>query len=149
MNQTGLSKLAGKSFKQTLDFTPVAVSLLESIQAWDDVYAFVETERNGYRFHIVYAGNGTYFKYDGPGSEYRCINLIVEHIESKESWMAGCLIYRGVKQAKETIRRYRDIALKSTIDEIEETRQKEKVGYTYRYFVTAGAIVLSIDKLAA
>lgn len=153
MNQNTLSKVAGKSFEPTLNneylFTGMAVSLLQEINAWYEAYAAVATERDGYRFHIFYAGNGTHFKYDGPGSEYRCINLIVEHIESGDTWMKGCLIYRGAKQAKETIRRYRDFALKAPISEIEETRQKEKNEYPWRYFVSDGDTVSSIKEVEA
>ena len=151
MNQNVLSKVAGKSFEPTLNgiynFTGQAITLLEEIDAWHVAYAAVVTERDGYRFHIFYAGNGTYFKNDGPGSEYRCMNLIVEDIKNEDVWMHGCLIYRGAKQAKETIRRYRDIALKAPISEIEENRQSEKSMYTWRYFVCDGEWVRSIKQM--
>ena len=151
MNQNQINKIAGKSFEPTLNgiynFTGQAITLLEEIQAWYEAYGGVATERDGYRFHIFYAGNGTHFKNDGPGSEYRCINLIVEHIESEETWMHGCLLYRGAKEAKATIRRYRDIALKAPISEIEETRANEKSMYTWRYFVCDGELVKSITQM--
>jgi len=137
MTQETFLKLTGKSFKLTSDgqfeFQASTVECLKEVRAWFCLGHAAATERNGYRFHIVYAGNGTYFKYDGPGSEDRCINFFIEDIGSNECWMQGCLIYRGAKQAKETIRRYRDMALNLTVEEIEATRAKEREMYSYRY----------------
>jgi len=151
MNQNTVSKVAGKKFEPTLNgiykFSGVAGALLFEIAALPEAYGGVATERDGYRFHIIYAGNGTYFKYNGPGSEYRCINLIAEDIEAGESWIVGCLLYRGAKEAKATIRLYRDIALKSTIPEIEEKRKNEREMYTWRYFKVEGDVVYSIKQL--
>lgn len=152
MNQKQMNKITGKSFEPTLNgiynFTGVAITLLEEISAWHEAYAGVATERDGYRFHIFYAGNGTYFKNDGPGSEYRCMNLIVEHIESEETWIHMChLMYRGAKEMKDVLKRYRDIALKAPISEIEETRANEKSMYTWRYFKCEGEFVKSISQM--
>ena len=151
MNQNTINKITGKKFQPTLTgeyiFTGAAIGILVEIQAWIDAHGAVVTERDGYRFHIFYSGNGTYFNYDGPGSESRCMNLIVEHIESEDAWLHSCMRYRGSKEAKTTLRRYRDIALKTEISKIEEKREEEKKDYKYRYYVTKGERGTSIDKL--
>jgi len=137
MKQETFLKLTGKQFKLTSDgafeFQSSTVECMSEVSAWHDLICSAATERAGYRFHVVYAANGTYFKYDGPFSEERCVNLFVEDIANNECWLEGCLIYRSTKQLKETIRRYRDIALNLTVEDIEAGRKREKEGYTWRY----------------
>jgi len=148
MNQKAFLKVAGKSFADTFNdiyqFDPVISSAMDAVDAWGEGYLAAVHSNGKYDFHLVYAGNGTHFKYDGPGSEYRCFNLFVHDTVEGEAWMSGCLIYRGAKEAKAVIRRYRDIAINSSVAEIEETRAKEKNGYPWRYIITKGDEVASI-----
>ena len=143
MNTKLFLKLAGKKFTLTSNgeyiFNAPVVDCMTEVQAWHNLCGASVHERDGYRFHLVYALNGTYFKYDGPGSEERCINLFVEDIKTGDCWLNGCLILRSVKDGKKSIRRYRDIALNAPISEIEETRKKEQEMYSYRYMSNAVA----------
>lgn len=151
MNIQTFLKVAGKKMTLSTDgvyeFTGVAYACMSHVDAWHELNAAVVSERDGYRFHIVYANNGTYFKYDGPGSEYRCINFFVESIKEGECWLESCIIGWTAKDRKDAIRRYRNFALSAPISEIEEGRQGEKSGYTWRYFKNVGEDVLSIKEI--
>ena len=151
MTPKSFFKLAGKNFTLTSNgtymFTGVTVACLIEIDAWHELYASAAYERDGYRFHLVFAGNGHYFKYDGPGTPYQCINLVVEHIESEEAWLHSCKLAWNQKEQKADVRRYRDIALNAPVSEIEEVRNRERSGYSWRYWKVSGENVYSMKKL--
>lgn len=151
MNLNTFLKVAGKQMTWTSDgvyqFTGVAVSCMSYVDAWDQLNAVATLERVGYRFHIVYANNGTYFKYDGPGSEYRCMNLFVEDIENGECWLQSARLMRSAKDGKADIRYYRNMALNAPISEIEEKRQRERAMYSWRYFIVDGDAIVTAKEL--
>jgi len=149
MNRETFLKVAGKKLTTPAEGSNMSLglsALVREIQIDIGMIATAMIERDGYAFYLMYAENGTYFKYDGPGSEYRCFNLIIEDLTTGEVFLDRCLIYRGAKEAKKAIRTFRNRMLELTVSEIEEIKEKEINEYPWRCFTKDGS---SVKELAA
>lgn len=152
MNSSTFLKVAGKKLTVPEEGTNMSLglsALVREIQIDIGMIATAMIERDGYAFYLMYAENGTYFKYDGPGSEYRCFNLIIEDLTTGEVFLDRCLIYRGAKEAKKAIRTFRNRMLELTVSEIEEIKEKEINEYPWRCFTKDGSSVKSLTELEA
>ena len=138
MNQSKFLRAIGVKAKYTTDgiyeFPGQVVSLLNEICAWEYMTNGAVFKKDKYDIHITHAYNGTYFKYDGPGSPEDCINLIAYDTETGEAFLIGCRIAWNKKECVDRIISYKKLISELTPEKIEERKAVEKKVYTWRFF---------------
>ena len=131
-------KACGAAMALTTDgvyeFPGQVVSLLSEIRAWDYMTTGATIKKGKYDIHILHAYNGTYFKYDGPGSPEDCITVVAYDTQTHEAFMIGCRIAWSKKECYEHTLAYRKRITDLSIAEIDEKKDEEKQVYSWRFF---------------